>query len=231
MRVYLSSPANHQQLEHCGGHDVLVSYGAWRPFWQDYIPTFRRFIIDSGAFSVMNRGLKIDLAQYAAWAERFVGHADAIAGLDDIGGDWKQSLANYKAFPIGFPTIHDTDPRELLEELIGIAEERGGWIGIGLAPPREGKEEFVRWACSQIPSELHVHGWALGGLYSHVRRLDSVDTTRWFRGAQRIKMNAECNHLTMGECLDIAIKRIVRNERVIKDPEPSLFVEGADDEA
>jgi len=26
------------------------------------------------------------------------GHADAVAGLDDIGGDWRRSLRNYDAF-------------------------------------------------------------------------------------------------------------------------------------
>src|SRR4051794_22197616 len=85
-------------------------------------------LIDSGAFTEFTTGKKVDVAAYADWAARWDGHADAVAGLDDIAGDWRKSLANYEAFPAGFPTFHETDPPELLDELIPMAADRGRWV-------------------------------------------------------------------------------------------------------
>jgi hypothetical protein len=162
---------------------------------------------------MMNSKQKIDGAAYKVWTQRWEGHADAIAGLDDISGDWRRSLKNYEEYG-GFPTIHDTDPKELLKDLIPLARERGGWLGIGLKPPRQGKETFVRWVCSNVPKDLHIHGWALRA-YTHIRRLDSVDSTNWFRDAMGIRKTFP--YLTYGECLDIVIKRYIRWKRVITE--------------
>lgn len=186
-----------------------------------YAPTFRRILIDSGAYSELNSGKKIDIDAYADWSTRWEGHADAIAGLDDISGDWKRSLANYERFPRGFPTFHDTDPWELLPDLVAMAQERCGWIGLGLKPPREGKESWVRHACDQIPDGIHVHGWALRR-YTHVRRLDSVDSTNWWKDAMKLRTIPELAHLTYGETLEIVCKRYVRWNRVISEPSTEL---------
>lgn len=225
MRFYLSSPNTQQQAEHLGGKNVLLSAAIHMGCrWiYEYQPTFGRVLIDSGAFSAHNSGKEIDVGGYRAWSGAWRPHADAVAGLDDIGGDWRQSLKNYEAIPWGFPTMHDTDPDELLPDLVEMARERGGWIGLGAKPPRQGKENWVRWACDNIPDDLHVHGWALGGLYSGVRRLDSADSTAWLRGAMRIRTHPELQHLTYGECIDIAVKRIVRRPRLIEQDTPLLF--------
>lgn len=226
--VYLASPTSRQLCEAVKGMPVLLSYalaGKNGYVVSEYVPTFDRLLIDSGAFSEMNSGKKVDLAEYGEWARQFVGHADAIAGLDDISGDWRRSLENYRAFPEGFPTFHDTDPGDLLDELIPMARERGGWIGLGLKPPRKGKELWVRRACARIPADLHVHGWALRG-YTHVRRLDSVDSTNWFRDAMELRGLRQTKHLTFGECLDIIIKRYQREKRVIIDESPGATVGG-----
>jgi hypothetical protein len=163
----------------------------------------------------------VDGHAYRDWSARWDGHADAVAGLDDISGDWRRSLRNYEAFG-GFPTMHDTDPPELLRDLLPIARERGGWLGLGLKPPRDGKEKWVRWACDQIPEDIHVHGWAMRA-YTHVRRLDSVDSTEWWRTAMAYRQDFPW--LTYGECLEIVVKRYQRWQRVIRDvqPEPDLF--------
>ncbi len=165
----------------------------------------------------MTTGKKVDGAAYKDWCQRWESHADATAGLDDISGDWRRSLSNYEKFG-GFPTIHDTDPPELLKDLIPIARARGGWLGVGLKPPRENKETFVRSICDQVPDDIHVHGWALRR-YTHVRRLDSVDSTNWWRDALDLRMIRELSHLTYGECLQIIVKRYQRWERKITTPE------------
>ncbi len=226
MLVYLASPNTQQQAEHVAGMPVLLSYACYSDWLgKGYQQSFDRILIDSGAFSEFSSGKKIDLTAYAEWAERWDGHADAVAGLDDIAGDWRRSLRNYEAFPLGFPTFHESDPPELLDDLVAIAKERTRWIGLGLLPPRAGKERWVRAALDRIPDGLHVHGWAMRG-YTHCRRLDSVDSTNWWRDAMKLRTIADLSHLTFGECLAIVVKRYQRWTRNITEPakEPlSLF--------
>ena len=51
---------------------------------------------------------------------------------DPLDPDYGAKKAKFYANTGGFPTIHDTDPEELLPDLIDIARERGGWIGVGV---------------------------------------------------------------------------------------------------
>ena len=223
MNIYLASPNTQQQAEHAGasGMPVLLSYASWDPWLKGYQQCFERVLIDSGAYSELNSGRKIDLAAYSAWAEQWRGRAEAIAGLDDISGDWQRSLRNYRALPpgFGFPTYHDTDPPELVPELVSIACERGGWIGIGLKPPRAGKAAWVETAIRDIRAapggdSLHIHGWALGLYDDHP--IDSYDSTTWWRQAMQLRTHSLLSHLNYGECLDIAIKRMARRPRRLR---------------
>ena len=212
MRVYLASPRNQLQAEHASGHPVLLSFAVC-PAWieKGYVASFDRLLLDSGAFSEMNSGTVIDLGEYAEWASRFR-HVDAVAGLDDINGDWRLSLKRYEK-GIGFPTMHDTDPEEVLGELIPIARERGGWIGIGIKPnpTRAGREDWLRRILDRIPDEIHVHGWALRA-YSHLTRIDSFDSTTWWHDAMRIR-GVLGEWATYAEALELSIKRIQRTSR------------------
>ncbi len=224
MTVYLAGPCTQQQAEHVCGMPVLLSFAYYASCLDKYQSSFKRILIDSGAFSELNSGKKIDGAAYKDWAQRWAGHADAVAGLDDISGDWRRSLDNYEKYG-GFPTFHDTDPPELLDDLIALARERGGWLGVGLKPPRHGKEVWVRGVCERVPAGLHVHGWALRA-YTNVRRLDSVDSTNWWRDAMKLRTLSDTAHLTYGECLEVVVKRYVRWKRTIGDGavrQPSLF--------
>lgn len=231
MIVYLSSPGSQMHATYLEGMPVLLSYAAYtngrttgKTWVEDYAQSFGRILIDSGAFSELNTGKGVDLAAYAEWCERWLPVSDAVAGLDDISGDWRRSLANYQAFPAGFPTFHETDPPGLLDDLIPLARERGGWLGLGLLPPRDGKERWIREALSRIPDDLHVHGWALRG-YRNLPRLDSTDSTNWFRDAWQVRTDPKTRHLTPSECVDIVVKRYRRESRIIKDAGsgPSLF--------
>ena len=214
--VYLASPNTQQQAEHVSDMPVLLSYACYSN-WLDkgYQQSFGRILIDSGAYSEMNSGKKVDVVKYAEWARSWGVTVDAWAGLDDIRGDWRRSMENYKHG--GFPTIHDSDPPELLADLVQLSVERGNWLGIGLLPPREGKERFVRWVCDNVPESLHLHGWALRR-YTHVRRLDSVDSTNWWRDAMAIRQALPW--LTYGEALEIVVKRYQRETRVVREAPP-----------
>lgn len=212
MTVYLASPGNQLQADKASGMPVLLSYGIYEPWIDKYQHSFSRVLIDSGAYSVFNSGKAIDVFEYRDWAERWRGHADAVAGLDDISGDWRRSLKNYEDMPSGFPTIHDTDPEGLLPDLVELAMGRGKWIGIGLSPPRQGKERFVRWVCDNVPEDFHVHGWALRA-YSKVRRIDSFDSTNWWRDGMLIRRDFPW--LTYAESLELVVKRYQREGRMI----------------
>ena len=216
MDVYLASPNNQIQADHCNDMNVLLSFASFSPWLWQYQATFLRILIDCGAFSEMNSGKKIDLLAYKDWSAQWVGHAEAIAGLDDISGDYKRSLKNYEAISWSFPTWHDTDPIELLPDLIAISQERKTWLGIGLMPPRQGKENIIRAALEMIPESIHVHGWALRG-YTHIRRLNSVDSTNWWRDAMKLRTLPDTKHLSYGECLEIVVKRYKRETRVIQE--------------
>lgn len=224
MTFYLSSPDNRLQWEAVRGMPVLLSYALAGKkeigSLNRYQAVASRVLIDSGAFSELNTGRAIDLAAYADWSEWWRGRADAVAALDDISGDWRRGLRNVERMPpgLGFPTWHDTDPPELLADLLPVAAARGGWIGLGLKPPRHGKEKVVRWACDQIPPGLHVHGWAMGA-YTHVRRLDSADSTNWLLDLQKYQINPLTEHLTDGEMLEIIVKRYQRWTRRVSDPQ------------
>lgn len=226
LRVYLGSPGSQMHADHCAGMPVLLSYAVYpKGGWiEDYAPSFARVLIDSGAYSELNSGKVIDGAAYKDWYARWVPSADAIAGLDDIRGDWRRSLRNYEAFG-GFPTFHDSDPPELLDDLIPIARERGGWLGLGCVPPRDGKERWVRAACDRIPDDIHAHGWALRA-YAHVARLDSVDSTNWFRDSWQVKNFAPW--LTPAECVEIVVKRYQREARTTRAAEPELPLFGGE---
>lgn len=226
MMVYLASPNTQQQAEHVSEMPVLLSFACWNPWLNAYQTTFDRILIDSGAFSEFSTGKKVDLAKYMEWADRWVGHADAIAGLDNISGDWRQSMKNYETFTGGFPTFHESDPPELLDDLVEMCLERKQWLGLGLLPPRDGKEWWVRETCDRIPESIHVHGWACRA-FTHVRRLDSVDSTNWWRDAMKLRTLPDTAHLTYGECLEIVVKRYKRWNRKIVDKtesQTSLFV-------
>jgi len=110
------------------GMPVLVSFASWQKFkpLTEWMPSYDRLLIDSGAYSELNSGTRVVLSEYISWAKG-IHWADAYAGLDDIGGDWRRSLKNYESG--GFPTFHDTDPPELLDELIALSRERGCWLG------------------------------------------------------------------------------------------------------
>lgn len=214
MEVYLASPNTQQQAEHCAGMPVLLSYASFSDWMWQYQPTFKRVLIDWGGYTEHRTGRVIDTTKFRDWSGPWRSHADAIAGCDDINGDWRKSLKNYEAIPWTFPTIHDSDPSELLPELVAMSQERRTWLGIGLVPPREGKETFVRWVCDNVPEQLHLHGWALRR-YTHIRRLNSVDSTNWWRDA--MKLRQKLPWLTYGECLDLMVRKYQRWTRQVRD--------------
>ena len=233
---YLGTPGSALHAHLIEGMPVLVSFAAQSKWLKrSWMTSFGSLLLDSGAFSEMNSGKKVDLMAYIDWAQQY-SFADAWAGLDSITGNWRQSMANYRAPGAwgSFPTFHDSDPPELLSELIKMAQERKSkWIGIGLVPPRGGKEIFMKETLEQIPDDLHVHAWACG-MYTYFTRIDSTDSTNWFRDSFKLSKDPLTSHLTPAECLKIVLLRYERSGRkrtpkkllsVLKDSQLSLYSE------
>lgn len=225
----MSSPGSQMHADHCAGMPVLVSFALYDRWVDDYVSSFGRVLIDSGAYSELTGKAKVDGEAYRDWQQRWAetAHVDAIAGLDDIRGDWRRSLKNYDLYG-GFPTFHETDPPELLNDLLPLAQDRGGWLGIGLLPPRGGKWRWVKETLARVPAGLHVHFWA-GGEYAGHPRVNSADSTNWFRDAWNYK-NA-MPFLTPAECVELVVKRYQRERRKPVDPAmtPDLFAGVAGD--
>lgn len=205
---YLGTPRNHLQAHMATGMPVLVSF-AIRSDWYDrsWMHAQDPLLLDSGAYSELTGNAKVDLGEYVEWAQQWE-HAVAWAGLDDINGDWRRSMENYKAG--GFPTFHDTDPDELLDDLIPMALERGRWLGIGLLPPRTNRGSWLRRTIERIPDDILIHGFALRAYASSFPRFDSMDSTNWFRDSQKVLIDPLTRHLTPGEALEIVLKRYQR---------------------
>lgn len=219
MIVYLATPSTQLQAHAVSNMPVLLAFVENKNPWVNrYQQTFSRILIDSGAFSEFNSGVEVDIGEYREWSEQWIGHADAIAGLDDIRGDYRRGIKNLREIPWTFPTWHDTDPLEIIPELVAISRERGKWLGIGLKPPRENKERIIRQALELVPDDIHVHGWALRA-YTHIRRLDSVDSTNWWRDA--MKYRRDLPFLTLAECLEIVVKRYAREARCFEKTDPA----------
>lgn len=212
----MSSPGNQMTADKLRGMPALVSYALYSRWLDDYVPTFARVLIDSGAFSEFNSGKKVDGGAYREWCRRWEGTArDGIdVGLDDISGDWRRSLRNYELYG-GFPTYHESDPPELLPDLVSLARERGGWLGVGLLPPRAGKWAWVKETLARIPDGLHVHVWA-GGEYCGHPRVNSVDSTNWILDSFAYRKSLP--FLTQAECVELVVKRYQRHVRKPVDP-------------
>lgn len=222
MTVFLASPASQLQADKVTDMPVLISFAVYSKWLDKYQQCFGDVLIDSGAYSEINSGKTVELSAYADFAARWRGRAVAVAALDDISGDWRRSLKNLENGP-GFPTMHSSDPPELLDELIPAARERGGWLGIGITPPR--LESYTPWlqrTLERIPSDIHVHGWALRRWWCREARINSVDSTNWWRDAMALRARAGLGHLSYAECLEIVVKRYKRERRTIaEDSEPT----------
>lgn len=216
--IYLGGPNNQLQASFLVDMPVLLSFAYWSAWVESYHQSFSQILIDSGAFSAYNTGKILDPGKYRTFALKYKGWADAIACIDDIDGNYKKTIANCESMPtgIGFPTYHEDEPWEIIPDLCELARQHGGWIGIGLKPPRNGKSYIVEKTCSLMPDDLHVHGWALVE-HENMARLDSTDSTNWFRDSWKVINNYPW--LTPAECIEVIVKRYQRRERLVKDEE------------
>jgi hypothetical protein len=146
--VYLSSPKSQMQADKLRDMPVLLSFAVvGREKWLgDYVPSFSRLLLDSGAYSEFTGAAKVSLDAYAEWAAQFP-FADGVAALDDIRGDWERGMENWRRYPAMFPTFHNSDPDEALDVILGYQPR---WLGLGMVPPGTRRSgSTARWPVSR----------------------------------------------------------------------------------
>ena len=150
--------------------------------------------LDSGAYSVAQGTLDIDINQYSEFLKRHEHHFDFVANLDvlPIGGvedSAERSAENQRALEkLGhkpLPCFHVSEPWGALEDMVESYEHLalGGLAGLGTA-----KQVLTDWlddAFSRIPKTHRVHGFGIGN-EDMIRHYPwhSVDSTVWLAAAR-----------------------------------------------
>jgi hypothetical protein len=104
---------------------VLVSFAYAKPWAKvSHLPLWREVVLDSGAFTVHKTGGKIDLLEFAEWAEQEKARDPRVTEvftLDVIGGSWRESLKNtedlWKLGVQAVPVFHVGEPTDVLVSL------------------------------------------------------------------------------------------------------------------
>jgi Fe-S cluster biosynthesis and repair protein YggX len=164
-----------------------------------------RIFLDSGAFSVWNRGEKINLDNYITFCQRYCKDLDAIATLDVIPGEPNKKVleiqadsaawegwANYqKMLKAKIPieklihTFHQGDPENFIEKLV---EEGGPYIGVSPANDKTSaqRKEWMDSICipyildSKGRARVKFHGFAVTSLkLALAYDWFSVDSSSW----------------------------------------------------
>jgi len=145
------------------------------------IPLF----LDSGAFSAMTLGAKIDIDEYIEFCRRHGDKFEVIASLDVI-GDWKKTKINHdkmrQAGINSIPTFHVREPFDFLCELL----ESNDYIALGVAGMQRRRRAIIAWLtkCFKLRKEIRpdcrFHGFALTS--SQIIRFfpwHSIDSSTW----------------------------------------------------
>jgi len=196
MRLYLAAtePSHTALAPLAEQYDVgyLVSYYSLvnnNRASTDVVKTAQRFSIplflDSGAFSAMTQGAKIDLSAYIDFCLEHADTFDLIASLDVI-GDWRSTLANHRSMieagVESIPTFHVNEPWSALRDLLTT----NSYIALGVAGQQKKRRQVMAWItrCFKLRQEIApdclFHGF---GLTSSVVLCffpwTSVDSTTW----------------------------------------------------
>lgn len=187
--------------------NCLESFIAIKDWTLPFIPRFRHFLLDSGAFTFMHskKQLNVDWFEYAERYATFVRDnqieryfeldLDRIIGLEKT----NQLRAHIERI-VGWPSIpvwHETrDKTYFIDEMC----KKYPYIAIGgiakISVNRKAKLQMFPWFIHQA----HKHGAMIHGLgYTHTEnfskyRFDSVDSTTWLSGC----MYGEVHHFENG---------------------------------
>lgn len=165
-------------------HNILASFHYFKDYDFNKTPDLT-VIADSGAFSAMSAGVKVEVKDLAKWAIQWKDHFKWVASLDVIGNpvrtysNWREMVDIHGVQAI--PTIHfGTHPSELDKygrrgvDLVGL----GGLVKVPTSAQMRWLIQVFKYAKKNWP-DMQFHGW---GCTSHQHfRLPfySVDSSSW----------------------------------------------------
>lgn len=148
---------------------------------------FTSIFLDSGAYSVFNSGVEINIDSFIDFAKEHRGELDAIASLDVL-GDPEGSLANYKyTIKRGldvWPTYHFGEPDRILQEYVENTNCIcvGGVAGTGIHPTSIAKNLW--FIMTRYPGlNIHVFGVNCFDVLMPIP-IYSVDALTWRSGSR-----------------------------------------------
>lgn len=221
MIVYLASPSNQMQADSLAGCYVLESFGLYAEAqWMTrFRPTFAGIMLDSGAYSVMSKGKKIDVQEYISYCKQHGAVYDKIVNLDVISGGVTERVDGGKANLQlmrdagidALPVFHQGEPWSVLEELAS-----SGKVGLGFQRPIRCADEFLDECFSIIPSSTKVHGFAMTNAdYTGRYPFDSVDSaTIWYEYQALLSLSGQgsdvMQYQTPRELVEIILRKYHR---------------------
>jgi len=222
MRLYFASPNKHIYAAAVVGQYVLETFADIRPFSDSYRRAFTGLMLDSGAFTEINSGKKVDLHAYGAFAAEHAADYDVVVNLDDIAGDVDKSASNERVLRDEYgldpmPVYHQGEPLSVLAEYCARAD----YVGLGFQRPLLSSDDRRAWldeCFAAVPTGHRLHGFAMTG-YMGSHPFYSVDSTTWIRTYMDIAYGAHgqigtlAHFLTPGEILEIVVKRWERMPR------------------
>ena len=183
------------------GHAILMSYAdvIRSPGWwqREMLPRLERgaypsVILDSGAFTVISQGIRIDVHEYASFAREHGALFDIVANLDDIAGDCEQSRRNLdilrRARVPAIPVFHQDEDWAELHAMsdeprigVGFARKPGGRLKYPDAVNRAWLDVFFQ------QTEVPTHGFAMTRLgMTHGYPFATTDSTTWIQEANAL---------------------------------------------
>lgn len=224
MKIYLASPTTQMHAGCLDGQHVLESFAicATAQWMVRFRPTFAGMMLDSGAYSVMSTGAKVDLEEYIDFASEHRRGYSKIVNLDVISGDVSarvdEGLRNLQRMRDAgldpMPVFHQGEPWSVLTDLASC-----GHIGLGFQRPIKCAEEFLDECFSRIPAGVYVHGFAMANeKYSGVYPFAAVDTATWVHELKALSAlsgqgSDVLQYLTQPELLGLVVKKYQRMPR------------------
>lgn len=193
MKLYLAGMSEklYSQLEY---NSILMSYGTQKNQIEKMLFRHPDIFVDSGAFSVMTRGLNIDVDCYIEWINSHIEDGSIFASLDVIGNPEKtweiylymrsQLLDKSKLIY----TYHIGEPIINLIKALNYKDQFGNlkYIALGGMALKNHNERksFLDNAFHHIPPEVKVHGFGMTD-YDLIKSYPfySIDSTTWLKAA------------------------------------------------
>lgn len=221
MIIYLASPATQLHAEMMAGCDVLESFAikATAQWSVRYRPTWRRVMLDSGAYSEMTTGKAVDLGAYVDFCVQHQAAYSEIVNLDVIAGDVSErvtrSAANLQRMRDAgldpLPVFHQGEPYSVLQDLASC-----GRVGLGFQRPIRGGQAWLDECFARIPSTTKVHGFGMANeRFTKLFPFHSVDSATWIHELKALSAlsgqgSDVLHYLTQGELLKLVILKYQR---------------------